>query len=107
MTVRAISKGRFINRAMAALARRANLDGFVFEQPDEALCVALRWNHKRGPRDYVVLANQDRILAAYRILYLKNDGYRLNWVKRIPAEIAESCRSLPANWEKPWPKPPA
>ena len=92
---------------MAALARRANLDGFVFEKPDAALCVALRWNHKRGPRDYVVLANQDRILAAYRILYLKNDGYRLNWVKRIPAKIAESCRSLPANWEKPWPEPPA
>ena len=93
MTVSAISKGRFINRAIAALARRANLDGFVFEEPDEALYAALRWGHKQGLRDYVVLANQDRILAAYRILYLKNDGYRLNWVKRIPAEIAEYLSS--------------
>lgn len=89
MRVRAISEDRFIDRAIAALARRAVLDGFDFEAPDESLCEALRWDHKRGTRDYIVLANHQRIVAVYRILYSNNDTFRLRWAKRIPTEIRQ------------------
>ena len=89
MAIKEISKARFIDRAIAALTRRAVLDGFVFEPPDEALCAALRWEHKLGTRDYVVLANPRKILGVYRIYYLKNDSFRLQWAKRIPVSIKD------------------
>lgn len=92
MAVKAISEDRFIDRAIAALGRRAILDGFDFEAPDESLCEALRWDHKRGPRDYIVLANRKRILAVYRILYSKDDCFRLRWARRIPTDIKDYWR---------------
>jgi len=89
VTVEITNKYRFIERAIFALRRRAILDGFDFEAPDEAMCEALRWDHKRGPRDYIVLANRKRILAVYRILYSKGDSFRLRWARHIPTDIKD------------------